>query len=309
MRTIYKLFIVLGFILAIPGIKSICQISINTDGSQPDPSAMLEVKSTSGGLLPPRMTTMQMNGISSPAAGLMVYNTTLNSICWFNGTSWDIYVNHDGQSCGTVLYGGKTYHSVTIGMQCWMNENLNAGTVIQTNQDQSNNGVVEKYCYGNDPANCDVYGGLYQWNEVLNYTPASNSNPGGRQGICPPGWHVPSDAEFCQLETYVDATVSSVNGGFFVGTDAGGKLKETGTGHWYSPNTGATNAFGFTALPGGFYGSGDGFSHLNFEACFWTSTEFTATFALFHAMFWVYAQGYMANTDKMVAFSVRCCKD
>ena len=102
------------FLLLTLAITANGQVGINTDGSQPDNSAILDAKSTTKGFLPPRVTTTQMNAIASPAAGLMVYNTTLNSICWFNGTSWDIGTNRDGQNCGSVTYGGNTYNSIII---------------------------------------------------------------------------------------------------------------------------------------------------------------------------------------------------
>ena len=157
----------------------------------------------------------------------------------------------------------KIYNTVLIGTQCWMKENLNIGTRINSGDQQTNNSVFEKYCYNESESNCDVYGGLYQWNELMNYTTSSNSNPSGRQGICPSGWHIPSDAEWDQLMTFL--------GGESI---AGGPMKETGTIHWNSPNTGATNSSGFTALPGGFrddllwpfYNFGTG-------AYFWSSTE------------------------------------
>ena len=145
------------------------QVGINSDNSTPDLSAGLDVKFTNKGFLQPRMTTTQMNAISSPPAGLMVYNTTLNVICWFDGTSWNTVPNHDGKSCGSVTYGGQTYNSVIIVTQCWMTQNLNIGTAILGNQDQTNNAVIEKYCYGNNSANCDVFGGLYQWAEMVQY--------------------------------------------------------------------------------------------------------------------------------------------
>jgi len=80
--------------------------------------------------------------------------------------------NLDGKSCGSVTYGGKTYNSVIIGIQCWMTENLNIGIAILGSQDQTNNGNIEKYCYDNNSANCDVYGGLYQWAEMVQYSTA-----------------------------------------------------------------------------------------------------------------------------------------
>jgi len=107
------------------------------------------------------------------------------------------------------------------------------------------NGVIEKYCYNDDTANCSIYGGLYQWNEAMNY-----SQTPGAQGICPDGWHIPTDEEWCTLTTYLDATVNCAASGLS-GTDAGGKMKEMGFIHWNPPNTGATNSSGFTGLPGG----------------------------------------------------------
>ncbi|MBK7631804.1 MAG: hypothetical protein IPJ23_14080 [Ignavibacteriales bacterium] len=86
--------------------------------------------------------------------------------------------------CGQdIIYEGKTYGTVLIGTQCWMKENLNVGTMIQGNSNQSNNGVKEKYCYNNDTANCSIYGGLYQWNEAMQYVTTE-----GARGICPEGW-------------------------------------------------------------------------------------------------------------------------
>jgi len=84
-------------------------------------------------------------------------------------------------------YEGKTYHTAQIGTQCWLKENLNVGTFISSRilEDASNNGIIEKYCYGNLLNNCDVYGGLYQWGEAMKY-----STTEGEQGICPSGWHI-----------------------------------------------------------------------------------------------------------------------
>src|SRR4030042_6749113 len=97
----------------------------------------------------------------------------------------------------TITYEGKTYHIIQIGNQFCLKENLDVGTMIQGNQDASNNGTIEKYCYDNDPANCTIHGGLYQWNEAMQY----NSIEGG-QGICPDGWHIPTFAEFQTLESF-----------------------------------------------------------------------------------------------------------
>ncbi|MEI7981087.1 MAG: FISUMP domain-containing protein, partial [Bacteroidota bacterium] len=210
-------------------------------------------------------------------------NTAYSRFVWaYNecGHSFVLQMNQTTaacNSCGSPITDsrdGKTYNTVFIGDQCWMKENLNIGTRINSTQDQTNNGIIEKYCYGNIESNCDVYGGMYMWNELMNYTTSSNDNPSGRTGICPAGWHLPSDAEWCQLETYLDPAVDCNSTGW-QNTDAGGKMKEAGTVHWAPPNTGATNSSGFTSLPGGIVINNGGiFQYLTTLVDFWSSTEY-----------------------------------
>jgi hypothetical protein len=105
--------------------------------------------------------------------------------------------------CGAsiVTYESKTYNTVQIGDQCWFRENLNVGTKINSTSSgyqQTDNGVLEKYCYNNEESNCDTYGGLYEWTEAMQYVTTE-----GTQGICPSGWHIPSKGEWQTLQTYV----------------------------------------------------------------------------------------------------------
>lgn len=93
-----------------------------------------------------------------------------------------------------IKYEGKVYHIVRIGEQDWLKENLDVGTMAIADEGQSNDGVIEKYCYDNNPINCDKYGGLYKWDEAMQY-----STTPGTQGICPPGWHLPTIDEFKTL--------------------------------------------------------------------------------------------------------------
>ena len=93
-----------------------------------------------------------------------------------------------------ITYEGQTYKTVQVGSQCWFKENLNVGTMVPGTVNHTNNGLLEKYCYGNHPDDCNIYGGLYQWNEMMGYT----TTP-GIQGICPAGWHLPTDANFAHL--------------------------------------------------------------------------------------------------------------
>ena len=213
--------------------------------------------------------------------------------------------------CGQPITDSRdaqAYNTVMIGTQCWFKQNLNIGTMINNAVNQTNNGIIEKYCYGDNAANCAIYGGLYQWDEFMNYTTSSNANPSGRQGICPTGWHIPSDAEWCQLETYLDATVNCTATGWR-GTDAGGKMKEAGTSHWTSPNTGATNSSGFTALPGGYRNVGGGFYDLSNDTNLWSAAESSATEAWRRSLNYSTAQVYRNYGNKAYGFSGRCCKD
>jgi uncharacterized protein (TIGR02145 family) len=142
-----------------------------------------------------------------------------------------------------VMDQDKNYYGiVTIGSQTWLAENLNIGTEIPLlGQEQKDNGIIEKWCY-----DCKTYGGLYSWYEMMQYNPADSGVIGITQGICPVGWHIPTQIEVVTLSNYL--------GG---GGIAGGKMKETLTNHWLPPNAGATNESGFTALPGGMMRRGE----------------------------------------------------
>ncbi len=193
----------------------------------------------------------------------------------------------------TVTYAGKVYNTVQIGTQCWFKENLNIGNRINVNQNQTNNGVIEKHCYGDNEANCNTYGGLYQWDELMQYVTTQ-----GAKGLCPDGWHIPTDAEWSTLTTYL--------GGESV---AGGKLKEAGTVHWLSPNKGATNSSGFTALPGGCWYRMGNFFELTYYAFFWSSTEYALTHAWNRSLNCNSEDVGRHGYDKTTGFSVRCLKD
>lgn len=198
---------------------------------------------------------------------------------------------------GTVTdIDGNVYNTVTIGTQVWMVENLKTtkyrdGTSIPNvtdNTDWSNLTTGANCDYNNTPSNADTYGKLYNWYAA---TDARN--------IAPTGWHVPSDEEWSTLTTFL--------GGEIV---AGGKLKESGTTHWNSPNTDATNSSGFTALPGGarFGGSG-AFNKIGGDGYWWTSSELSATNAVYRFMYYEYGSVTSIFTIKEQGFSVRCVKD
>jgi uncharacterized protein (TIGR02145 family) len=300
-----KNIVTLFALLLLAGLSTFSQVAVSTDGSAPSNSAMLDVKSSTKGFLPPRMTATQMYAISYPSAGLIVYNTTLSSLFWYDGNSWEIVTNRDGQDCGTISYGGQTYHFVVIGTQCWMTTNLNIGVAILGSQDQTNNSVIEKFCYDNLTNNCNVYGGLYQWAELVQYlngaTNTTSWSPiptGNVQGICPSSTHLPDFVEWEILSTYLGGD-----------NHAGGILKETGTVHWASPNTAASDSKGFMALPGGHSTLTSGFDGITLYGYFWSGSNWNSTNA--HGRYLQYnSAGLDWNSfDKNYGFSCRCVRD
>jgi uncharacterized protein (TIGR02145 family) len=204
----------------------------------------------------------------------------------------------------SLLYAGQWYHTIQVLGQCWMKENLNAGIMIQSTQAQTNNNIIEKYCMGNEEYFCDIAGGLYFWNEMMSYT-----NETGGQGICPEGWHVPDDMDWQILEGAVDSAynIGDTEWGNYGwrGTDAGGNLKQTGTEYWMSPNSGATDAFSFSALPGGYFVQG-GFWGPGYKAYFWSSEN---GYKFYRNMDWDQTMIQKNTGTGNPAFSVRCVKN
>jgi uncharacterized protein (TIGR02145 family) len=197
---------------------------------------------------------------------------------------------------GTVTdINGNIYHTVTIGTQIWLKEDLkttkfrDGSDILPETDNTAWSGLTTAaYCdYDNSATNGTTYGHLYNWFAVND-----------TRNICPEGWHVPTDAEWSTLTSFLG------------GEDlAGGKLKESGTTHWLSPNTGATNEVGFNALPGGERRATGQFIYLGEYGCWWSSTEYDAQQA------WI---RYVGNSDgevtnqlynKNYGYSVRCIKD
>lgn len=189
----------------------------------------------------------------------------------------------------TVYYVGKTYTTVQIGTQCWLKENLDVGSMILFPQNPSNNGTIEKYCYGNKIENCTVYGGLYKWNEAVAY-----STTPGTKGICPDGFHIPTKAEFEKLKTEVHSDDNA--------------LKAIGQG---TGNGIGTNASGFSALLAGYQeNNGVGFMFLRQRTYFWSSTEYSTNNA--YCMVLIDDFGNLGTISFSSIFegrSVRCIKD
>jgi uncharacterized protein (TIGR02145 family)/uncharacterized repeat protein (TIGR02543 family) len=207
----------------------------------------------------------------------------------------------------TVTYDGQTYNTILVGDRCWLKENLNVGTMILSEQNQSDNGLIEKYCYGDLPANCETYGGFYQWREAMQYdfTP-------GAQGICPPtgGWRIPTDDEWKMLEgaadsqyDYGDPEWDNMN---FRGSDAGKNLKAQ-NGWLYNGN--GFDILGAAVLPGGhrdlcsaYYSEG----HSNY---LWTATQQDDNTAWYRILASSTAKVSRRYAHNNMAASVRCVKD
>jgi len=305
--------IILLAILISFGLNTMAQVAINTDGSTPDNSAMLDIKSTSKGLLLPRMNTNQILNIANPAAGLVVFNADSSDFYGYNGTKWISLWNTGDTispwSCGDpVSFEGQNYSTVQIYFQCWFAENLNIGTMINssnggTNGDgeQTDNSTTEKYCYDNNISNCDTYGGLYQWNEMMQYATTL-----GAQGICPDGWHLPTDEEWKTMEMALGMSQSEADAMWWRGTDEGEKMKST-SGWNYNGN--GTNSSSFNALPGSYRYSDGSFGILGSGGHWWSSSESSVIYAWSRALLYNNSQVHRIYDNKEYGYSVRCLKN
>lgn len=226
--------------------------------------------------------------------------TEIDSIVFYNPNAIDLPENTfiDNRD-------GTIYSFVTIGEQVWMRENLK---YLPEVIDPSASSFIDPFFYVYDyhgtnteaakaTESYQTYGVLYNWPAAMNGQESSDDNPSGVQGVCPTGWHLPSDAEWTQLTDFL--------GGIEV---AGGKLKEEGTAHWLAPNSGATNESGFTALPAGFHFIEE-FMNMGESADWWSSSYDDE-----HAA-WIRSLHFLANNVSrsadytLLGFSVRCIKD
>jgi uncharacterized protein (TIGR02145 family) len=207
------------------------------------------------------------------------------------------FTTADIPDCGTVIdFDGNTYNTVNIGTQCWMRENLKVthyrnGDAIPNVIDGTawSNLTSGAYCnYDNSLNNATTYGRLYNW-----YAVSDSRN------IAPVGWHVPTDAEWSTLITYLGGE-----------STAGCKLMEAGTTHWASPYTGTTNETGFSALPGGYrnYMGGE-FNLFGYGGFWWSTTEYSTAVAWYRSMNCGNGSVSTYRIDKEDGYSVRCVKD
>lgn len=198
---------------------------------------------------------------------------------------------------------GNSYGVILIGEQCWTNQNMRAGNFTNGSTAQTNNSVTERYCYNNSAANCTANhpnrpdGGLYTWDEAMGYTDIELS-----QGVCPNGWHIPSDNDWYILEHYLDAGITDPNATGWRGTVAGDKLK---------PGPPGGSASGTTQLNlnlGGYFNTGT-FQQRDNQGNYWTSTKQSNGSAYYRSVNSSQNGVNRFNFDTRAAFSVRCIKN
>lgn len=202
------------------------------------------------------------------------------------------------------------YKTVTIGEQVWMAENLKY--LPSVNEWSSDPAIFPHYYVyqysgtsvddAKATGNYETYGVLYNWPAAIAGSSSSGANPSGVQGVCPTGWHLPSEAEWMELHGYLEE-------------DVGGKLKETGNsftqprGLWHYPNTGATNETGFSARPGGRRNPNSAFIHMGENGYWWSATESSANFVNSYSTGYFNSHLSPHGLRKDLALSVRCVKD
>ena len=198
-------------------------------------------------------------------------------------------------ACGAIFVDsrdGKSYKTVLIGTQCWMAENLNYGTQISSGSpgdDQTDNSTTEKYCYDNTGLECDGGGGLYQWGEAMQY------GASGSRGICPDGWHIPTDDEWRTLEKSLGMTQVTADSTGWRGPDLFSQLVSGGSS-------------GFNLGPAGYRKSDGSFEGNPSYVYFWTSDE-NGTQAWCRGFADSLVTAYRNTVSKQYGFCVRCVKD
>jgi len=260
---------------------TLCNDAITTTAAQP-----FKLK---GGL--PLGGTYSGTGVTAgtfnPSVGIGNHTITYSYLntwgCASNATQVISVINVPVFACDnlmTDIRDNAQYPTIKIGSQCWMAANLNYGSFISSAQMQRDNCIPEKYCFNDNLANCTALGGLYQWDELMQY-----DNIAAAQGFCPPGWHIPIENEWTTLFN------SYISNGF-----AGSPLKSTG----YS---------GFNALLGGAWFNNVNWNFGNFAVMFWSSSSEGITKAWAHGMNTYNPSVSYYPASRTNALTLRCIKD
>ena len=241
-----------------------------------------------------------INGSGSGVFISKIINLTSNTTYYVrayatnnSGTAYGSEMSFTTQQDSIVTdIDGNVYHTVTIGTQMWLVENLKTtkysnGDPIPNITDDTEWNLLKTgaYCnYNNNSNNSTNYGRLYNWYIVHD-----------SRNIAPLGWHVPTDAEWKTLSNFCGGSV------------AGGKLKEIGIMHWKNPNIGATNTTGFTALPGGFRSDKGVFYYIGENGSWWSYNDSNVSLANF--LYLMSNNIYNAVYNKSYGLSLRCVRD
>src|SRR5574344_1444915 len=220
-----------------------------------------------------------------------------NYVCKSRAWTYDL----NNLNTGTIVYGGQTYKTIGIGNQMWMAENLNYSDSVTMANLQGNS-----WCYANSPDSCTKYGRLYTWTAAMNidstYQRTRMTAATPHRGICPEGWHVPTDAEWKELYAFVDTN----NGTEGVGTSLKSIMG------WLDTNNAikGTDIFGFSAIPSGYRNNDTSFYNMGKVAYFWSASEYSESTAYYWSL--SYAKTDMRTvtyTSKEAAIPLRCLKN
>ncbi|MEN8156487.1 MAG: fibrobacter succinogenes major paralogous domain-containing protein [Bacteroidota bacterium] len=231
--------------------------------------------------------------------------------------------DNDNHSDLTVTdYDGNTYKTIQIGDQIWMAENLKTthysdGTIIQLVEDESdwkNLKYSDKaMCtYDNSEVNREIYGALYTWEAAMRGSYSSETNPSGVQGVCPDGWHLPSDDEWKEVEMYLGMSQTEADRYNFRGTNEGSQLAGDSSlwNEGILVNDVEFGSSGFMALPAGYRNANSGrFYQLQELGTFWCATESGDTLSITRLLNPHWIQVHRFTYSKKSGNSVRCIKD
>ena len=240
------------------------------------------------------------------------------------GAIFQFTTNSSISVCGDSIsdFDGNYYQTVQIGNQCWMQENIRSthyanGIAIPHVESGwlylYNNNTDDAFCYyHNSLIYFDLYGGLYTWAAAMgDNANSSDSNPSGVQGICPYGWHLPSDNEWKQLEIYLGMSQAEADLVEYRGTNEGSKIAGNAE-LWNDGNLEYNYSFelsGFLGLPAGRREDNAYFSNLTYQGFWWTSTEWGSISAWYRKLYYSTPKVYRNYIYKKSGLSVRCVKD